>query len=127
MTIRLFAALCVAILGLGSAVPAAAQAQNLKVVETMPANGTVYRGLSSEYYVRFDRPIDHIQSSFMIKRGDEVVEVLQPRFKTEPNVLFALAPTLPAGNYTFGWRLRKLDGTEVMEGEVAFSVAAGGK
>ena len=126
MITRVFAALCFAILGFGSSIPAA-QAQPLRVVETMPANGTVYRGLSSEYYVRFDHPVDHIQSSFMIKRGDEVIEVLQPRFKTEPDVLFALAPTLPPGSYTFGWTVRRLDGTEEMQGEVAFSVATDGK
>lgn len=90
----------------------------------MPANGAVISGISSEYYVRFDRPVDHLQSFFLIKSQGKVVERLDLRYKTEPNVLFARAPTLAPGSYTMMWSLRAIDGTQVEEGEVAFSVRA---
>jgi len=99
-------------------------AQPFRVMETMPANGAVISGISSEYYVRFDRPVDHLQSFFLIKSQGKVVERLDLRYKTEPNVLFARAPTLAPGSYTMMWSLRAIDGTQVEEGEVAFSVRA---
>jgi methionine-rich copper-binding protein CopC len=94
------------------------------VIETMPANGAVISGVSSQYYVRFDRPIDHLQSFFVIKSQGSVVERLALRYETEPNVLFARAPTLAPGSYTMMWSLRAIDGNQVEEGEVAFSVSA---
>ena len=120
MRIRVFALASVALLAVVSPV----LAQQFRVMETMPTNGAVLSGISSEYYVRFDRPVDHLQSFFIIKSGDKVVERLDLRYKTEPNVLFARAPTLAPGRYTMMWSLRSIDGTQVEEGEVAFSVAS---
>jgi hypothetical protein len=48
--------------------------------------------------VRFDRPVDHIHSTLDILRDGKLVERLQPRLKSAPEVLFARAPTLPAGS-----------------------------
>jgi methionine-rich copper-binding protein CopC len=100
-----------------------ARADSLKVLETAPASGAVLKDASSEYFVRFDQPVDHIRSRFLIKQNGAVVHTLAPRFKTAPEVLFARAPTLPAGSYAFHWSVRSLTGTEVLEGEVPFSVA----
>ena len=121
MTTRVFALAGLAALAL---LGAALAASPLRVLETMPANGAVISGISSEYYVRFDQPVDHLQSFFLIKRNDEVVERLDLRYKTEPDVLFARAPTLAPGSYKLLWTLRAMDGNEVQQGEVAFSVSA---
>ena len=66
-----------------------ARAEELRVMDTGPVNNGIERGRTDEFFVRFNQPVDHIKSEFIIKRGDNIVEVLQPRFKTEPNVLFA--------------------------------------
>ena len=120
MRIRVFVLACLAAL----AVICPISAQSFRVIETMPANGAVISGISSEYYVRFDRPVDHLQSFFTIMSHGTVIERLALRYKTEPNVLFARAPTLAPGSYTMMWSLRSIDGTQVEEGEVGFSVSA---
>jgi methionine-rich copper-binding protein CopC len=100
-----------------------AMAQVPRMLDTMPADRAVLNNASGEFYVRFDRPVDHIRSLLLIKRDGVIVRTLRPRFKTEPNVLFAMALPLPSGAYTFCWSVRTLAGTEVLEGEVPFSVS----
>jgi methionine-rich copper-binding protein CopC len=90
----------------------------------MPADRAVLNNASGEFYVRFDRPVDHIRSLMFVKQDGVVVRALHPRFKTEPDVLFAMALPLPSGAYSFHWSVRSLAGTEVLEGEVPFSVSA---
>jgi methionine-rich copper-binding protein CopC len=118
---RLFPWACAAFFAGGAG---SAMAQVPRVLQTMPADRAVLTNASGEFYVRFDRPVDHIRSLMMIKQDGAVVRTLQPRFKTEPDVLFAMALPLPAGAYTFHWSVRTLAGTEVLEGEVPFSVSA---
>ena len=90
----------------------------------MPADRAVLNNASGEFYVRFDRPVDHIRSLMFVKQDGVVIRALHPRFKTEPDVLFAMALPLPSGAYSFHWSVRSLAGTEVLEGEVPFSVSA---
>ncbi|MBS0524738.1 MAG: copper resistance protein CopC [Proteobacteria bacterium] len=97
-------------------------AEPAKVLETMPANGARIDGAATDYYVRFSQPVDHIHSVLLIKQNGSVVQTLQPRFKTEPTVLFARAPSMKPGDYTFHWVVKSLAGTETTEGEVPFSV-----
>ena len=97
-----------------------AWAEELRVMDTGPVNNGIERGRTDEFFVRFNQPVDHIKSEFIIKRGDDVIEVLQPRFKTEPNVLFAERSPLPAGDYTLVWSVRALDGQQIAVGEIGF-------
>jgi len=97
-----------------------AWAEELRVMDTGPVNNGIERGRTDEFFVRFNQPVDHIKSEFIIKRGDDIVEVLQPRFKTEPNVLFAERSPLPAGDYTLVWSVRALDGQQIAVGEIGF-------
>jgi len=113
------------LLGLaGMVVAFRAAAQTLKVVETMPAHQAVLpaSAVSGDYYVRFDQPVDHLHSEITIRRDGKVVETLHPRFKTEPNVLFARAPNLAPGRYTMHWSVPAANGSTVYQGEVSFSV-----
>ena len=96
------------------------RAEELRVMDTGPVNNGVERGRPDEFFVRFNQPVDHIKSEFVIKRGNEVIETLQPRFKTEPNVLFAERSPLPAGDYTLVWTVRALDGRQLAVGEITF-------
>jgi methionine-rich copper-binding protein CopC len=119
---RVFAGACAAFVAGGADF---AMAQVPKVMNTMPADRAVLNNASGEFYVRFDRPVDHIRSRMFVKRDGVVIRTLHPRFKTEPNVLFAMALPLQSGAYTFHWSVRTLAGTEVIEGEVPFSIEAG--
>lgn len=116
---------------IGLAIPAifvagsGGMAQTLKVVETMPVNDATLSGAGGDYFVRFDQPVDHLHSVIDIMQNGRVVQTLHPRFKTEPNVLFARAPTLAAGKYTMHWSVPAADASTVYQGEVSFSVAKG--
>jgi methionine-rich copper-binding protein CopC len=101
-----------------------ARAQDLKVVETYPKAQAAMDGKSEDFFVRFDKPVDHIHSLLFVKRGGRLVETLHPRFKTEPNVLFARAPSLAPGDYALCWSVKTLQGADVTEGEIAFSIKA---
>jgi methionine-rich copper-binding protein CopC len=93
-----------------------------KVVETMPAKDGTLSGLSGDYFVRFDQPVDHIHSTIDIKQGTKVLETLHPRLKSEPNVLFARAPNLKPGKYVMHWTVPAADGSTMYQGDVSFSV-----
>lgn len=74
------------------------------------------------YFVRFDRPVDHIRSRLIIRQGNLMVAVLVPRLEAEPEVLFAEAPVLPPGRYRFEWQVISLEGALIAEGGVDFTV-----
>ena len=99
-------------------------AQSLKVIETGPAANAVLKAHGESFFVRFDRPIDHMSSRLIIMRDGQVVETLQPRLKTEPTVLFAAAaPTLGDGQYTLTWVVKTMEDVELVRGSIPFSVS----
>jgi len=119
MVLLRFAGSWLLLAGLLVAEPSA-WADDLRVMDSGPVNNGVEHGPSDEFFVRFNQPVDHIRSEFIIKRGDDVVETLQPRFKTEPDVLFARRSPLPPGDYTLVWSVRALDGQQIAVGEIGF-------
>jgi len=103
---------------------ATARAEPLKVVETGPAANAVLKQQGESFFVRFDRPIDHMSSRLIIMRDGQVIETLQPRLKTEPTVLFAAAaPTLGDGQYTLTWVVKTTEDVELVRGSIPFSVS----
>jgi methionine-rich copper-binding protein CopC len=101
-----------------------ARADELKVLETNPAANTVMDTRSDGFFVRFNQPVDHINSRLLVKRGDVVVETLVPRLQSNPNVLFARAATLPPGSYTLHWVVKTMTDARIEQGDVPFSIAA---
>jgi methionine-rich copper-binding protein CopC len=99
-----------------------ALADAAQVLETKPANGAKTDGAATDYYVRFNQQIDHIHSVLLIKQNGTVVQRLEPRFDTAPEMLFARGAELKPGNYTFHWVVKTLAGAETTEGEIRFSV-----
>src|SRR5580704_5736047 len=83
-----------------------AWAEDVHVVQSTPVASAVIGGRSSEFLVRFDRPVDHVHSTLAITRDGKLVERLQPRLKSAPEVLFTRAPTLPVGDYKLHWAVR---------------------
>ncbi len=105
-------------------IASAASAQDVRVMDSAPKASAVIEGRSSEFFVRFDRPVDHIHSQLAITRNGQVVEKLAPRLESAPEVLFARAPTLPAGDYDLNWRVKTMTGVEVTQGNIPFTVKA---
>ena len=101
---------------------ASASAQDVSVVDSAPKAKAVIGEPSSEFFVRFDRPIDHIHSRLSIWRDGQLVEHLQPRLESSPDVLFARAPTLPPGEYRLHWAVRTMQDVKVVEGNIPFTV-----
>ena len=108
-----------------TAVQPEAWAQGLRVIETGPAANATIESQSTGFYVRFDRPVDHMRSTLIIERDREVLQTLHPRLNAAPEVLFARVPPLEPGAYTFAWVVVRLDGGDAERGKIAFSVAAG--
>ena len=101
---------------------ARAQGDYISILDSQPKAQAVIGEPGSNFYVRFDRPIDHERSNLSIWQGDRLVERLAPRLDSAPDVLFARAPTLPNGVYRLHWAVRTLAGVKVLEGDIAFTV-----
>ena len=101
---------------------APAWAEEVLVVQSTPAASAVIDGRSSAFLVRFDRPVDHVHSTLSITRDGKLVEQLQPRLDSAPEVLFARAPTLPAGDYKLHWSVRTMAGVDAVQGDIPFTV-----
>jgi methionine-rich copper-binding protein CopC len=99
-----------------------ASAQDVSVLDSAPKAQAVIGEPSSSFFVRFDRPIDHIHSNLSIWRDGRLVELLQPRLQSSPHVLFARAPTLPPGEYFLRWTVRTMEGTQVTQGDIPFTI-----
>ena len=104
------------------AVSASAAAQDVSVLDSAPKAQAVIGEPGSSFFVRFDRPIDHIHSNLSIWRDGRLVEKLQPRLQSSPDVLFARAPTLPPGEYFLRWTVRTMEGVKVIQGDIPFTI-----
>ncbi len=112
-----------ALMAFAPAARAQATREAVRVMESAPQAHAIVGGASSAYFVRFDRPVDHVGSRLSIRRDGQLVQVLHPRLESAPQVLFARAPTLPPGDYTLHWRVIT-PANEAVEGEIPFTVAA---
>ena len=108
---------------MASAVRAQQPSGEVHVLESTPAAHARIGLKSSAFFVRFDRPVDHIKSTLVIKQGDKVIERLHPRLESAPEVLFAAAPTLPPGNYVLHWAVITVQGTKAKAGDIPFQVS----
>lgn len=100
-----------------------ALAEALKVVKSNPAAGAVVEvDNSNQFEIRFDGPLDPRHSTLSITRDGQVVETLHPSLDASPGILFARGPRLAPGDYKLHWSVKSLNGTEVAEGDIAFSV-----
>ncbi|WP_270937528.1 copper resistance CopC family protein [Falsiroseomonas oryzae] len=120
MTMRRRGLLAVTALVVGARRAAAADPPRL--VGSQPvAGGTVPRA-PTQVFVRFDRPVDHIRSRLVVLRGGQPVQVLHPRLEATPNLLFAMLPALEPGAYELRWEVIAIEGSETVQGTLAFTV-----
>ena len=106
------------------AAAATAAAQDLSILDSHPQAKAVIGEPGSSFFVRFDRPIDHVHSTLSIWRGGQLVERLEPRLESAPQVLFARAPTLPPGEYMLRWVVRTMADVKTISGDIPFTVTA---
>ena len=103
---------------------APASAQDVNVLDSAPKAQAVIGEPGSAFFVRFDRPIDHIHSRLSIRQDGKIVEQLTPRLESAPDVLFARAPTLAPGSYTLHWAVRTMTDVKTQEGDIPFTVTS---
>lgn len=77
---------------------------------------------TTEFYIHFDRPVNHQLSSLAVLRDGKVVEMLNARLDAAPNVLFARIPTLPSGRYVLRWTFCPAGTDDRYTGDVAFTI-----
>jgi methionine-rich copper-binding protein CopC len=122
MVMRMWSLLGLAAISLLLSQPLAL-AEGLQVVKSNPAAGAVVDAVNSnQFEIRFDGPLDPRHSSLTIIRDGQVIEKLHPSLDASPGVLFARGPRLAPGDYKLHWSVKSLNGTEVAEGDIAFSV-----
>jgi methionine-rich copper-binding protein CopC len=113
-----------ALIGLATIAFSTSAWAQVQVMDSQPKAQAVIGEPGSAFYVRFDRPIDHIHSSLSIWRDGQLVEHLQPRLESAPEVLFARAPTLPPGEYVLRWAVRTMQDVKVVQGDIPFTIKA---
>lgn len=102
--------------------PGTARAQAARLLESQPAAGAELAAGAHRFLVRFDRPVDHYRSRLVIARDGQVLQSLQPRLESAPEVLFAMSPVMAPGAYEFRWSVISMQGGMVTEGSAAFTV-----
>ena len=98
-------------------------ADEVHVLDSTPKATAVIDGRTSAFFVRFDRPVDHIRSTLEITQDGKLIKRLTPRLESAPEVLFARAPTLSPGSYVMHWAVVTIAGKEAIQGDIPFSVA----
>jgi methionine-rich copper-binding protein CopC len=100
-----------------------AEARALHVRNSTPDVGAIIDGHHAQYVVRFDGPVDHAASRLYITQDHKVVESLVVLLDSAPDVLFSSGATLAAGHYNLHWYAKSAPDSEVVEGDIPFSVA----
>jgi methionine-rich copper-binding protein CopC len=101
----------------GSALAAA-----MHVMESRPTARAVMDGGQTEFFIRFDGPVDHRASALSVMRDGEIVQTLHPRLNSQPNTLYSGVKHLEPGACTLHWMTRSMQGHDVSRGDIAFSV-----
>jgi hypothetical protein len=99
-----------------------ADAGDLHTPHFVPVGNAVVGTRSTEFFVRFNRPVNHVLSSLAIIHNGKVVKVIPPRLDAAPNVLFARIETPMPGDYVLHWTLCPAGSNERYEGEFPFTV-----
>ncbi len=100
----------------------AAYATTMHVMESRPAAEAIMAGPQTEFFIRFDGPVDHRASVLTVLQDGRVVQVLHPRLNSQPNTLYSGVRKLAAGGYVLRWMTRSMRDHDATEGEIGFSV-----
>ncbi len=106
----------------GLMLASSALAATVRVMESRPAAQAIMDGEQTEFFVRFDAPVDHGASVLSVLRDGRIVQTLHPRLNSQPNTLYSGVRHLEAGAYVLHWMARLMQGSDVSQGDIAFSV-----
>ena len=99
-----------------------ASAETLQVVKSNPASDAVIGTDNNQFEILFNGEIDTRHSTLSITRDGEVVETLHPSLDAAVGVLFGRGPRLQPGSYKLHWMVKSLNGSDVTEGDIPFTV-----
>jgi methionine-rich copper-binding protein CopC len=99
-----------------------ARAAPMHVMESRPAAEAVMDGRQTEFFIRFDGPVDHAASVLTVLQDGRVIQVLHPRLNSRPNTLYSGVRRLAPGAYVLHWMTRSMPDRDVSEGEISFSI-----
>ena len=93
-------------------------------VASLPSSRTsiLVGAKSTEFYVHFERPVNHALSSLVVVHGGKVIETLSARLEAAPNVLFARMPTPSSGRYVLRWTFCPAGTDDRFIGEIPFTI-----
>jgi methionine-rich copper-binding protein CopC len=99
-----------------------AEARTLHVQDSTPTAEAIIDGHNAQYVVRFDGPVDHAASRLYITQDHKIVERLVVLLDSAPEVLFSSGAPLTEGHYNLHWYAKSAPDSEVVEGDIPFSV-----
>ena len=99
-----------------------AVAATMHVVQSWPAVQAIMSGDQTEFFVRFDGPVDHAASVLTVNQDGRIVEILHPRLNTQPNTLYSGVRRLAPGAYTLHWATYALNDHSLSQGTIDFRV-----
>jgi len=117
MMLRMALAVLVALL---ASAPAPSLA--MQVMESLPAAHAVMDETQTEFFIRFDVPVDHAASRLEIVRDGKPLQTLHPRLNSQPNVIYSSVRRLAPGAYVLRWTTRSMRDQEAAMGEIDFTV-----
>jgi methionine-rich copper-binding protein CopC len=94
----------------------------MHVMDSRPSGAAVMTQGATEFFVRFDGPVDHARSMLTVLRDGRVVQALHPRLNSQPSVLYSGVRRLPPGDYVLHWVAASAREQDVSEGDIAFAV-----
>ncbi len=79
-------------------------------------------GAQTEFFIRFDGPVNRGASMLSVVRNGRVVQALHPRLNSQPNTLYSGVRHLDPGAYALHWSARPMEDRELSEGDIPFRV-----
>jgi methionine-rich copper-binding protein CopC len=99
-----------------------ALAGEMRVTGSSPSAEATMTGRQTEFFVRFDHPVDHASSRLEVVRDGRVVQTLHPRLRSRPDTLYSGVQTLAPGDYELRWSVRSVRDRDMSDGSIPFSV-----
>jgi methionine-rich copper-binding protein CopC len=100
-----------------------AAAATMHVVQSWPSVQAIMDGDQTEFFVRFDGPVDHAGSVLSVMQGGHLVQLLHPRLNTQPNTLYSGVRRLASGAYTLHWATYSFKDHSLSQGTINFRVS----
>ena len=99
-----------------------AYAAKMHVVQSWPTAQAVMHGDQTEFFVRFDGPVDHAGSVLSVVQDGRILQILHPRLNAQPDTLYSGVRRLAPGAYTLHWATYALKDHSLSQGTINFRV-----